>query len=130
MNQNEHSLAETQLKTKIKLEETNNKSTMSSLNQSSNVLTTNDYYINGGTKSSLNPSISFSHSTANVSSSSSINITDKNDVNLVKAFAYAACREYLGGAWNNVDFSDFKIERIRQVLFRLDILNHLIIIKL
>jgi hypothetical protein len=44
--------------------------------------------------------------------SSSITIDDKNDVDEVKVFAYAVCREYLSGAWKLIDNSDFKIERV------------------
>lgn len=47
-----------------------------------------------------------------VASSSSIVIEDKNDVEQVKRFALAVCREYLGGAWTNVDPDDFVIKRI------------------
>jgi hypothetical protein len=44
--------------------------------------------------------------------SSSITINDKNDVDAVKTFAYAVCREYLSGAWKLIDIGDFKIERV------------------
>ncbi len=45
-------------------------------------------------------------------SSSSIVIADKNNVNSVKKFAYAVCREYLSGAWREIDYDDFSIQRI------------------
>lgn len=44
--------------------------------------------------------------------SSNIILTDKNDVELVKSFAHAVCREYLSGAWKQVDINNFKIQRI------------------
>lgn len=52
--------------------------------------------------------------------SSSIHIKDKNDVNEVKKFAFAVCREYLSGAWKNIDFGDFVVERISYVNFKFD----------
>ena len=45
-------------------------------------------------------------------SSASIAITDKNNIHLVKKFAYVVCREYLSGAWKQIDYSDFVIERL------------------
>lgn len=44
--------------------------------------------------------------------SSLIRIADKNDVNLVKLFAYVVCGEYLSGAWKDIEFEDFRIHRI------------------
>lgn len=44
--------------------------------------------------------------------SSTFLIEDKNDPNEVKHYAFAVCREYLGGAWKHVDLSDVKVERI------------------
>jgi hypothetical protein len=44
--------------------------------------------------------------------SSLIKIADKNDIGLVKVFAYIVCREYLSGAWKNIEFEHFNIERI------------------
>ncbi|RNA14177.1 choline kinase alpha isoform X2 [Brachionus plicatilis] len=44
--------------------------------------------------------------------SSSIIISDRNDANEVKKFAFAVCREYLSGAWKNIDYDDFMVERI------------------
>jgi hypothetical protein len=44
--------------------------------------------------------------------SSIIKLSDKNDVELVKVFAFLVCREYLGGAWHNANFKHFKIERL------------------
>ena len=44
--------------------------------------------------------------------SSEIKISDKNDVRLVKNFAYVVCREYLSGAWKNIGFDEFQIERV------------------
>jgi hypothetical protein len=36
---------------------------------------------------------------------------DKTDIDAVKLFAYAICREYLGGIWKNIDIENFGIER-------------------
>jgi hypothetical protein len=44
--------------------------------------------------------------------SSLIKIADKNNKALVKIFAYIVCREYLSGAWKNIEFEDFIIERV------------------
>ena len=44
--------------------------------------------------------------------SSAIQIQDRNDVETVKTFAYAVCREYLSGAWKNIDFDDLVVQRI------------------
>jgi hypothetical protein len=49
----------------------------------------------------------------NKPSSSSIVLDDKNDIDSVKLYAYAVCREYLSGAWKSIDIEDFKIERIK-----------------
>jgi hypothetical protein len=48
----------------------------------------------------------------NKPSSSSIVLDDKNDIESVKLYAYAVCREYLSGAWKSIDIEDFRIERI------------------
>jgi len=47
-----------------------------------------------------------------VASSSSLVIPDKNNAHLVRKFAFVVCREYLGGAWKGLDYSDFFVERI------------------
>jgi hypothetical protein len=44
--------------------------------------------------------------------SSLIKIMDKNDIAVVKIFAYIVCREYLSGAWKNIEFENFNIKRI------------------
>lgn len=49
---------------------------------------------------------------SNHQSSSSITISDKNDIELVKTFAFSVCRDYLSGAWKNIDINDFKIQRV------------------
>ena len=48
----------------------------------------------------------------NISSTSSISIPDKNNVHLVKKYAFIICREYLGGQWKEIDFEDLFVERI------------------
>lgn len=47
-----------------------------------------------------------------LNSSTNILIEDKNNIEQVKKFAFAVCREFLGGAWLDVDFVDFSIKRI------------------
>ena len=45
--------------------------------------------------------------------SSSIQLHDRTDVENVKIFAHAVCREYLGGAWKNIEHDDLIVERIQ-----------------
>jgi len=47
-----------------------------------------------------------------ITSSSSLAIPDKNNVHLVKKFAFVVCREFLGGIWKGIDYSDFLVERM------------------
>lgn len=44
--------------------------------------------------------------------SSNIYINDRNDVNEVKKFSFAVCREYLSGAWKKIDYEDLIVNRI------------------
>ena len=54
-----------------------------------------------------------SHSSSSLAlSSSSIDIKDKNDLNAVKLFAYAICREYLGGIWKSISPEQFELIKL------------------
>jgi hypothetical protein len=45
-------------------------------------------------------------------SSSLIKIVDKNDMARVKIFGFLICREYLSGAWKDLELEDFIIEKV------------------
>lgn len=46
------------------------------------------------------------------SESKELHHDEKQDTSLVKPLAFELCKEYLGGAWKHIDFSDFEITRI------------------
>lgn len=53
------------------------------------------------------------HSNTNLAlSSASIDIRDKNDLVTVKLFAYAICREYLGGIWKSISLEQFELIKL------------------
>ena len=46
---------------------------------------------------------------------------DKTNVDSVRAFVHAACRDYLAGIWSTVETSDIHVEKLWLVLFLLAI---------
>ncbi len=43
---------------------------------------------------------------------SEIKIEDKSDIAQVKTFAFLVCRQFLGGAWKNIDLEEFNIQKM------------------